>query len=565
MQKILNEVPFDRKGNFTTDDHYTFSLKEAIALYNKSRREALEQLYKSKEITQSKSMEMEADFEEVAASCGYFSFSLQDFANELITYLEILDDLKLEVEERPDGRTWAWLRFWRPVPESKPPGADFGQISATDPETNNVHGNLPGVSKTKTSDKYGQYLSNKSRIEQYRYRLWRALGFFRRDDIKFAVKVGVGAALYALPSFLSSTRPFYQRWRGEWGLLSYILVCTMTLGASNTTGWSRFIGTVIGAVCAIVSWEIADRNVFLLAFFGWVMCLWCSYIVIGKGQGPFGRFIVLTYNLSALYAYSVAVHDAPGDPDEGGIDPVITEITLHRTAAVISGCIWGLIITRMIFPISDSTKFKDGLSLLWLRMGLIWKRDPLNIPFEPQAYMDLREEFELHRFLTRLESLRGSAKSELHLRGPFPEAAYGKILKSTGAMLDAFHALNVMILKNSEASKGEAALHKYTEEERTAVCTRISHLFQVLASSMKIEFPMNGALPGVSHTRDRLLAKMFRFRREEKEKIGATDEDFESLYAFSLVTGQLSEEIKGMGKEIEKLFGVFDEDLLKLQ
>jgi hypothetical protein len=43
-------------------------------------------------------------------------------------------------------------------------------------------------------------------------------------DTKFAIKVGAGAALYALPSFLQSTRPFYSHWRGEWGLLSYMLV-----------------------------------------------------------------------------------------------------------------------------------------------------------------------------------------------------------------------------------------------------------------------------------------------------------------------------------------------------
>ena len=33
----------------------------------------------------------------------------------------------------------------------------------------------------------------------------------------------------------------------------------------------------------------------------------------------------------------------------------------------------------------------------------------------------------------------------------------------------------------------------------------------------------------------------------------------------ALVTGQLSKEITGLGKEIEKLFGVLNEDLLKLQ
>ena len=113
MKKILDEVPLDQIGNITADHHYMSSLNEAITLYNRSRREALEHLYKSKEVTQSKCRAMEADFEEVAASCGYFSFSLQDFANELKTYLEILNDLKLEVEERPDGRTWNWICFWR--------------------------------------------------------------------------------------------------------------------------------------------------------------------------------------------------------------------------------------------------------------------------------------------------------------------------------------------------------------------------------------------------------------------------------------------------------------------
>lgn len=62
---------------------------------------------------------MQADFEEVAASCGYFSFSLLDFANEMREYLEILDDLKLEVEERPDGKTWSWLKVWRKITDSK--------------------------------------------------------------------------------------------------------------------------------------------------------------------------------------------------------------------------------------------------------------------------------------------------------------------------------------------------------------------------------------------------------------------------------------------------------------
>ena len=86
-----------------------------------------------------------------------------------------------------------------------------------------------------------------------------------------------------------------------------------------------------------------------------------------------------------------------------------------------------------------------------------------------------------------------------------------------------------------------------------------------MASSMKLQYPLNEALPSADNARERLLAKIFHFRQEEKDKIGATDEDFELLYAYALVTGQLSKEIQDMGGEIETLFGVLNEELLKLQ
>jgi len=374
--------------------------------------------------------------------------------------------------------------------------------------------------------------------------------------------------MFALPSFLESSRPIYAHWRGEWGLLSYMLVCSMTIGASNTTGFARVFGTCLGAACAMGTWIASQGNALALAAFGWLMSLFTSWLIVAKGKGPLGRFIMLTYNLSALYAYSLSVRDDDEDDDEGGVNPVISEIALHRVVAVLSGCLWALIITRLIWPISARSKFKDGLSLLWLRMGLIWKRDPLATLLEeelPNAYMDIREEFQLQQFVSRLENLRSAAASEFELRGPFPSASYGKILKSTRRMLDAYHAMNTVITKDFKGTRGEAELLKYTVNERAHLCSRISHLFQVLASSMKLEFPLNDALPNTDHARDRLLAKIFAYRRDEKVGMGTTDEDYALLYAYALVTGQLSKEIREVGREIEKLFGVLDEELLNLQ
>jgi hypothetical protein len=145
-------------------------------------------------------------------------------------------------------------------------------------------------------------------------------------------------------------------------------------------------------------------------------------------------------------------------------------------------------------------------------------------------------------------------------------------MESTSKMLDAFHAMNVVIAKDLTATEGEAELLRYTANERAELCARISHLFQVLASSMKLEYPLNDALPSTTHSRDRLLAKIFHYRktvagRSEGDEGApvAKDEDYEMLYAYTLVTGQLADEITKVEREVEELFGVMDEELLKLQ
>jgi len=54
----------------------------------------------------------------------------------------------------------------------------------------------------------------------------------------------------------------------------------------------------------------------------------------------------------------------------------------------------------------------------------------------------------------------------------------------------------------------------------------------VMASSMKLAYPLNDVLPNVEHTRDRLLAKVFEFRQTGLGKVIAKDEDYELLYAY---------------------------------
>lgn len=115
MREILDDLPFGPGPGYlvTIDTQYRSSLESAVRLYNQSRQDALSKIYATKAVNKEFSLDVEADFEEIAASCGVFSYALQDFANEMIICLDILDELKLEIEERPKGRTWNWLKVWR--------------------------------------------------------------------------------------------------------------------------------------------------------------------------------------------------------------------------------------------------------------------------------------------------------------------------------------------------------------------------------------------------------------------------------------------------------------------
>ena len=49
---------------------------------------------------------------------------------------------------------------------------------------------------------------------------------------------------------------------------------------------------------------------------------------------------------------------------------------------------------------------------------------------------------------------------------------------------------------------------------------------------MKLEFPLNDSMPNTEHARDKLLAKIFCYRKNEGLADDMNDEDFALLYAY---------------------------------
>lgn len=611
LSEILREPAFgkDIKRDVVVSDQLRESLREALSLYNSARSSALQELYRSVELGRARSEAIQADIEEVAAACGHFSFSLQAVAEALDAYLDVLEDLKHTTETF--DRSWNWLKFWQHRRFAWMVGSAAAPRAEDDPEREPLltrrqsgirRSALPkGIPKAMVQqrDNFNWDASSLSGswTRSFSQMMLRVMRFVSRDDVLFGLKIAIGSVLWAMFAFIPATRPIYQGWRGEWGLLSYMVVVGMTSGASNTTGLSRFIGTIIGAAGACLAWLVSAGNAYVLAFLGFFMALGNFYMILVVKNGPLGRISLLAYNVIVLYAYSLSqnLDDDDSDADEGGRHPLIFDITYHRVIAVTLGIVWGMLFCRILWPISGRTKFREGLAVLYLQLGLIWKRGPLTILVESNStrdYMDAKEQAALQRYAFKLETLRTSAKSEFELRGPFPNKTYSRILHTTKHVLDSFYAMRLISEHRVSLSAGERALLDFTAAERLLLCQRISHMLQVLASCIMLEYPLTDVIPTIESNKDRLLGKIYQFRRDHSEAqqqlrgggkdaadegdgggmaaaaavpSGATpaqlnveveEKDYALVYAYILVTAQVAADLQKVREEIEGLFGV---------
>ncbi|KAJ5360187.1 hypothetical protein N7517_009378 [Penicillium concentricum] len=538
LRIIFQEVSFGAAPDYKifVDGGARPRVDEAIKTYREARISALHSLSR-KEVMVSLSEENNPCFEEIFASCNYYSVSLLELAEQMQHFLLALEEMQVENDARPNNMSWAWIwASWWQANHRRETHQLTETATSNHPQGESNNTSLTGAIH---SDRFElQHLEEAlySRTRSYR---WRYLDFLRADEVKFALKVGTGAAIYALPAFISWTRPFYLFWRGEWGLLSYMLVCSMTIGASNTTGFARFIGTCLGGLCSIAAWYLVGERAIGLAVLGFFMALGPFYMIIVKGQGPMGRFILLTYNLSVLYAYSYSQTESDKQ-DRSGEHLNITEIVLHRVISVTSGCIWGIIITRGIWPIRAWTKLNNTLHLLWLRLLFVWESDPLSTIGIAEGntlgcFMTSPDKLEIERLFSQLERLRTSARSEFEFKRPFPDAAYGNIIRRTRSIVDNLYSLDLILVNAPGLSEGQCSLFQYTAVVRQRLSTYICHLLAVIASSVERERASRGALTNIETIEDELLGQIYHFRQERIMSHSTDDVDCVLLHSFSKI------------------------------
>ena len=549
MNEILKDETFKNGQIDPIVIQYVESLKKARELYDDHQRKAIDSLYKQTIFQKNHNVEEKINQEEVAATCANFAFSVTQISSELEIFINATTSL-LHYNESPT-KSFNFLKIWK-----------INKEKILDNERNQL------------IDIDLQNLKN----ETFSYKIWKLTKFTRGVDFQFGFRVGLGAFILSSLAFLDSTRHIFNEWRGEWALVTFCIIMNKSLGGTAMTIKWRFIGTFLGAFIAYMIWTLFYPHVILMAIFGFIVSIPCFNIILNwKSSNAFGRFILLTYNLTVLYSYTMSINNIPFNSDddwEGGENPIIWEIAFHRYLGVTTGVIWALLITLTLFPVSARGRLKNGLSVLWLRMGIIWKRGALKKSLDEYNHdrlEGLRGINECHIIMNELRLLLKQAPMEIRLKGPFPIESYNKLMDGTEGILDAFENINSIVDFDTSLNPIESIVLDNLFNETNELQNRVFLIFYMLASALKIGLPMASDETSTEIAMDKLLTKLsdvrrtVESRREIGQNTGIENADFVLFYSYCLVTNSIVYELTKMMKEVVNLFGKLDEETLELK
>ncbi|GAA5882539.1 hypothetical protein JCM16303_002033 [Sporobolomyces ruberrimus] len=418
-------------------------------------------------------------------------------------------------------------------------------------------------------------LENRTILSKLKFAFWKIGYYLRQPNILFAIKTGGGAALLASPAFIPSLRPLWLTWRGEWSLISYIVIMAPSLGATNFLAAGRVLGTALGAGVAVAFYSAFPENPYVLPILGALFSAPNFYVAVTKPQfAPASRFVLLTYNLTVLYAFNLREHDVP-----------IFSIAFHRSIAVAFGVIYGLIITSYVWPYEARRELRKGLAEFFVNTSHLYERlvrtysapppslskmstrlecpDERTSLLDSQALQELSEaeadfvsmEVQLQMTLIRVSGLLAATPHEPRLKGPFPVAQYRQVLTSCQVILDTFTAVAKLThRKQWFSSVRRDFIIPVNNERREMVGTVVLYL-SLLASAVSLKSPLPPFLPPAADARERLVSKLHELEVVQKRLVRGGSDSLLYL-AYVLAMKDIITELDKIGRAFQSLFGI---------
>ncbi|GAA6057794.1 hypothetical protein JCM3770_001043 [Rhodotorula araucariae] len=522
----------------------------------------------------------------------HFCFNFEEWGAELLHLLSVFIHLRT-TEELVEREIMERRRRWGPFAGvAKFAGALFGNRSARAAETSlNQKATLLGkqfsralqTPSRKHRSAFPQIVdgalsshqvddTNLSSLARAKLAFWRLSWHLRQPNIRFALKTGAGAAILSSAAFIPRLRPLWLEWRGEWSLISYMVIVAPALGATNFLAAGRLLGTALGAVTAIACYESFPENPYVLPVLGAIFSAPCFYVAITRPQyAPASRFVLLTFNLTCLYCFN-----------RREVDLHAPSVAFHRFIAVTVGVLWGLLINSYIWPFEARRELRRGLSEFFLNTSYLYERivrtysyadaptsrqgtgnngdGPVDehsrlLPPPPTIEDFVAMEIELQLTLIRVSGLLASTKHEPRLKGPFPVSEYRTVLASCQAILDSLTAVVRMTQREAWLAVIRRDFVLPVNRERREMVGNIVLYFSLLSAAVMLKTPMPAYLPPAAEARERLVAKLRDLEVVRRRLVRGGSESL-LYYGYTCSMKDVILQLNEVGATFQRLFGI---------
>ncbi|KAF9063974.1 Fusaric acid resistance protein-like-domain-containing protein [Rhodocollybia butyracea] len=466
----------------------------------------------------------------------FFIFTLQEFAREMAMLVDAMERIYAIEQERLTWSRWT-SRLYDAVKKSWTTGRLDGsgpnvkkgglrkRISRIIvPQQRSFRPVFPKVTPHAPDTIQTPSRKNLNFIGRMKQGIWSLGKRLNERDTKFAVKAGMATAILAAPAFFDYTRAFFVKYYGDWALISFFVVMSPTIGATNFLGLHRILATLFGAAVAAGIISLFPENPIVLSIFGFFFSIPCFYYLIGKPvYASAARFVLLTYNLTCLYCYNINRQDS---------DMSVVVIAYYRALSVTAGVIWAALVSRFWWPAEARRELSKALGDFCLNVGWLYTRLVMSNSFTPE-YTDetpvdprtpstssddslerprvnssikefMAMELHLQIKLFELQALLAQAQHEPRLKGPFPVALYRGILTSLQTILDKLHSMRCVTTREEWFSVRQDFIIPVNKERRDMV-GNIILFFSTLASAFRLKAPLPPYLPPAEESRQRLV------------------------------------------------------------
>lgn len=308
-----------------------------------------------------------------------------------------------------------------------------------------------------------------------------------------------------------------------------------------------------------------DNNV-ILPILGALFSIPCFRYIVGKPHlASSGRFVLLTFNLTCLYAYNLRKTDLEAE-----------HIGVQRTIAVAAGVIWATILNHLLWPNEARRELSVGISDLLSKMAWLYQTIVVSGPVtdsehtqpgrasesqpllaSAEADSDSVQQMELYlRFrVIKLESLLSQTRHEPRLKGPFPVETYRQYLSRCSEILDKLHAMRCVTRRGDWNSLIQKDWIVPVNTHRREMVGNVILFLYLLASAMELKSPLPPYLPPAERSRQALLGAV---RNLPVVKRGAVRGGTQHLlfYSYCLAMKDVIIQMEKLGEISQTTFGV---------